>query len=246
MKKIFTLLSMVICMSWNAQNLLTNGSFENWTAQTPDGWFGSTTNFAASGVTEATEAHDGVKSVKLVNTSSTHRRFASQGINLMTNTNYIFSFYMKGNGEVRNAWHNGIDYSSYSAYNTASSDWQKITYKFTTGTNVTGAEMIFSVRNTTADGVLIDNAVLAIDTGQLGVISSGSIPVSMPTVWTSHARFTTQGKAQVEIYSTNGQLMQTAAGTDNFDINVSFLPKGVYIAKVMVNGHTFLKKAMKK
>lgn len=246
MKKIFTAFALVFLLSLNAQNLLINGSFENWTSGNPDGWIGSATNLGIAGISESTDAQDGLKSIRLENSSTTHKRFTSQSVHLTADTNYILTFYVKGSGEVRNAWF-GTDYSAYSAYSAAGPDWQKITYKFTTGTAATGSEIIFSVRNTGADGLLIDNAVLLIDTGgQLGVNDFGKDSVSVSTNWTHLANFNTKGNAQVEIYNINGQLMKTATGSNNFAVDVSFLPKGVYAAKITVDGKTTIRKAIKK
>ncbi|KMQ71536.1 T9SS type A sorting domain-containing protein [Chryseobacterium koreense] len=246
MKKIFTVFALVFLLSLSAQNLLVNGSFENWTSGNPDGWLGSATNLGIASMNVSDDAQDGLKSIKLDNSSTTHRRFSSQAVNLTADTNYILTFYVKGSGEVRNAWL-GSDYSSYTAYSAAGSEWQKITYKFTTGPMATGAEIIFSVRSTGVEGILIDNAVLVVDTGgQLGLNDNETDAISMSTDWTHHADFSTKGKAQVEIYNLNGQLMQTATGSNHFGVDVSLLPKGVYAVKINIDGQITIKKAIKK
>lgn len=450
MKQIFTLLLLSTSMFLGAQNILSNGSFEDWTDGKPDAWFGSKSNIAASKVVESSDAQDGSKSVELINNSTSHKRFTSQEYNLNPNSTYTLTFYAKGEGDIRNSFYNGNPdssgngYASYSAYTTVNGDWQKITYTFDTDVDVTGVEIIFSMRNTgETAGVLIDNAVLeeggtvevtevstiaelragttggavykltgealltytvenrnqkyiqdntagiliddvaarlgndyeigdklinitgtltdyngllqfipteegqpavssgnpvnyqvltlstyladpdayqsqyiAIDgltisdnpegdgtfqngkgypmtdgtndvegrtqffnipiigqpipsgvtavvgfggrfqstiqvfltdvTDQLGVSDMTINSVNMTTVWNNTANFMTEGKTVVEIYNMNGQLVQRGAGNNNFELNVSSLSKGVYVVKIIVDGKTTVKKAVKK
>lgn len=180
MKKIFTLLFLGATLALSAQNLLTNGSFESWTDGKPDGWFGSKTNIAVSKAIESADAQDGAKSLNLINTGSSHKRFTSQPFNLTADTAYTLTYYIKGEGEVRNSFFNGnIDsngggYATYSPYTTASGSWQQVTYTFETDVDVTDMEMIFSVRNTSEEGILIDNAVL-VQGGEVTVIEVSTI-----------------------------------------------------------------------
>lgn len=167
MKQIFTLLFLGTSMLLSAQNILQNGSFENWTDGKPDHWFGSKTSIAASKVVESADAQEGSKSVELINKSADHKRFTSEGYNLTASSTYTLTFYAKGQGEIRNSFYNGnpdstgSGFASYSPYTTVNGDWQQITYVFDTAEDVTGVEIIFSVRNTgETNGVLIDNAVL--------------------------------------------------------------------------------------
>src|SRR5690625_5359355 len=166
MKQIFTLLILGVSMTLGAQNLLTNGSFEDWTDGKPDGWFGDKTTFAASKIVNYTDAQARDKSLKLINEGSSHQRFTSQPINLEANTSYTLTYFVKGEGEVRNAFYNGnpdssgAGFSTYSPYNSATNEWTKLTYVFETGEEVTGVEIVFSVRNTSAEGILIDNVFL--------------------------------------------------------------------------------------
>ncbi|MFA7616209.1 MAG: T9SS type A sorting domain-containing protein [Moheibacter sp.] len=180
MKQIFTFLFLSASMFLGAQNILQNGSFENWTDGKPDFWLGSKTNIANSNVQESSDAYEGSKSVALINTGSTHKRFTTQGYNLLQNTSYTLTFYVKGVGDVRNAFYNGNDessgqgYSSYSDYTAATSNWEKITYVFETGEDVTGVQIIISVRNTGETGVLIDDAVL-VEGGEIEVTEVATI-----------------------------------------------------------------------
>jgi hypothetical protein len=81
---------------------------------------------------------------------------------------------------------------------------------------------------------------------QLGVSDAMTADVNMTTVWNAQATFTVDGKASVEIYNLNGQLVQKANGNNTFNVNVSGLAKGVYVVKVTVDGKTAVQKAVKK
>ena len=66
------------------------------------------------------------------------------------------------------------------------------------------------------------------------------------TVWTNAASFSTAGKAKVEIYNTNGQLVKSFEVTGNKSVNVSDLAAGVYVVKSTENGKTTTTKVVKK
>lgn len=70
--------------------------------------------------------------------------------------------------------------------------------------------------------------------------------VSMTSVWNNTANFNTKGNAIVEIFNLNGQLVQKANGSNNFELNVSNLAKGVYVVKVTVDGVATTQKVVKK
>ena len=79
MKKIyFLLLTVIPLFTVNAQNELTNGSFETWTSGVANDWNGSKTSIAASGISEYTaEAYDGTSALALLSTSASHKRFTN-------------------------------------------------------------------------------------------------------------------------------------------------------------------------
>lgn len=180
MKQIFTLLILGVSMTLGAQNLLTNGSFEDWTDGKPDAWFGEKTNIAASKVLESSEAQDGAKSVNLISEASGHKRFTSQAFDLQANSSYTLTYFVKGEGEVRNSYFNGnpdssgSGFATYSAYTAATSDWQEVTYVFATEDDFTGVEIVFSMRNTSEEGIFIDNVVLT-EGGEAQVIEVANI-----------------------------------------------------------------------
>ncbi|MBN9686442.1 MULTISPECIES: invertase recombinase-like protein [unclassified Corallococcus] len=137
-------------------NVIDNGGFEEWSGATPALWFGSTTNIEeVKKVT--TQAFEGVNAAQLINTSSTHRRF-STAAKSMPAGRYACTYRARGTGDVRNGWF-GTDYSSYSGYTSVDTrTWTQVNYNFNLANSVFDTfELIFSVRNTSGDHLLIDD-----------------------------------------------------------------------------------------
>lgn len=142
----------------DANNVIVNGSFEQWSQGKPVGWHGTTTNLDGA-IENTTATHDGVRSATLNNPSSTHKRFSTVAAPWPAGR-YRCSYWALGTGDVRNAFF-AQDYSSYTAYTSlVDSAWREITYSFnlTADANV---ELIFSVRNTTGAGLSIDQVACA-------------------------------------------------------------------------------------
>jgi len=133
-----------------ADNVVAEGSFESWSEGLPVGWYGEASNLSTDGVVEDTSAaHDGVRACQLINPGSSHKRFTTAPFDLLEG-HYTCVYWVRGTGEIRNARYTG-DYSSYSGYDAIDSDeWTPITYAFNAADDVTGFELIFSVRNTDA------------------------------------------------------------------------------------------------
>lgn len=146
--------------SFGAVDILQNGSFEDWSGETPTAWNGTTTNISASGVAKSSDARTGSNALALTVTSDKHKRYTTQTYRLTPGVEYAFSYWVKGEGEVRNANVLGQTYSTYTDYNKINStEWSQITYSF----NVTAEgdyEIIFSVRNTASTGLIIDDVEL--------------------------------------------------------------------------------------
>lgn len=229
MKKFYSLLAvLVFAFTANAQNLLTNGGFENWTDGMPDGWNGSKTNISAANVFESSDAHEGSKSLGLLNTASGHKRFTSQPIALQADTSYKLTFYIKGEGDVRGGFYNGdpespgdsYAYGSYAAG--TEGEWTEATYLFTTNDEFfSEVQVIFSVRNTSEDGLLIDSAVLeeqgeasVVDVADLGELRQGSTDGTIYRV-TGQTVLMFQQSTRNQKYiedATGGVLVDDAAG----------------------------------
>lgn len=151
----------------NSMELLENGDFESWTDGMPDGWGGSSTNIAQSRVNQSDEAFEGSYSANLENTSTSHNRFTTGSYTLEEGVEYEFSLMVKGNGEIRNAMFaegfHGNNYSAYSAYTEVdSNEWQEVTWSYIPDGNVENAQLIISMRNTSAAHLFIDDVKVSV------------------------------------------------------------------------------------
>ena len=119
--------------SFGAVDMLQNGSFEDWSGDAPTAWDGNSTNIAASGVSKSTDARTGSNALVLTVTNDSHKRYSTQAYRLKPGIEYSFSFWAKGQGDVRNAYYNTETqkYSTYSGYTPINStEWTQVTYTF--------------------------------------------------------------------------------------------------------------------
>lgn len=141
------------------ENVLAQGSFEVWAEGLPVGWVGPASNLSTEGIAEEDGiAHDGVRSCRLTNADESHKRFSTQSMAFKAGK-YSCRYWVRGEGEVRNARYND-DYSSYSGYTSVSGDtWEYINYDFNVAADAEAFELIFSVRNTSDTGLVLDDVV---------------------------------------------------------------------------------------
>lgn len=155
-------------------NVFSEGSFERWSAGLPIGWMGDATNLTSDAVAEdATSAHDGLRACRLTNASGTHKRFTTAPQALEAGR-YQCTYWVHGEGEIRNARYTG-DYSSYSSYTTvADAAWREVAYDFSLVADAPAFELVFSVRNTGADGLVLDDVSCRREARACDVISCES------------------------------------------------------------------------
>ncbi|MGB1211497.1 MAG: T9SS type A sorting domain-containing protein [Lacinutrix venerupis] len=236
MKKIYFLLFALCSLTLTfGQNELSNGSFETFTGtgstDVPTNWHGDRSSIALSSVIQSTEAQDGTSSVSLNVTGSSHKRFTNVAIPA-TNQEYKLSYYYKGNGDLRNAYNDG-NYSSYTSYTSVNTTtWTLMEYTFTPDAG--NLEVIFSVRNTSGDGVLIDNVVL-VPTSTLSTQDVEKATFSMfPNPTTNgfvNIKTSNNETTQVAVYDILGkQVINTTLSAER--LNVSSLKAGVYAVRL--------------
>ncbi|WP_404363341.1 invertase recombinase-like protein [Corallococcus coralloides] len=138
-------------------NVIDNGGFEEWPGALPARWSGSTTNIEEVVQKVTSQPYEGLNAARLINTSSTHKRFTTVAKSMAAGR-YSCTYRARGTGDVRNAWF-GTDYSSYSSYTSLNTQtWTQVSYNFNLANAVFDTfELIFSVRNTSGEHVLIDN-----------------------------------------------------------------------------------------
>jgi hypothetical protein len=229
-----------------AQNELSNESFENWTGtgstDVPLNWHGDRSNIALSAVTEiTTDAQDGSSAVALTVESTSHKRFTNEAI-IATNEEYKLSYYYKGNGQLRNAYHDG-SYSTYESYTDVNTTtWTLMEYTFTP--NAGNLEVIFSVRNTSGDGVLIDNVTLL----KTATLSNKNFETSEFSVYPNpvtngfvNIKTTSNDAINVTVFDVLGKQVVKQTLTTN-RLNVSNLKAGMYLLNIEQNGASTTKK----
>ena len=156
MKKFTLLVSLVMLFAFAkvgwGQNLVTNPGFETWTGNVPNGWMGSKSSITAANVVQySTSVHGGSYACKLINETTNHKRFTTQGISVTALTVYTIKFWARGHGDVRTALWDGA-YGTYNSYiNVNSTIWTQYTQTVTAASTNSAAEFIFSVVNTNAD-----------------------------------------------------------------------------------------------
>lgn len=220
-----TVLLAAISLALSAQGQVVQSGFEAWTNNLPDGWFGSKSSIAQSGVVqETTNPHTGTSAVQLIN-GSPHKRFTTQPVTVVANTTYTVNFWLRGTGQVRVGLFDdrpgtSSGYAPYTSYVTATSTWTEVNLSVAASTDINYAEFIFSVLSTTApDHVMIDDVT----------ISAGG---SIPTVTIYDIQFTTipNGDSPLANQTVNTGGIVTASYADGYYIqNASDAWNGIYV-----------------
>ncbi|WP_240359894.1 invertase recombinase-like protein [Pyxidicoccus trucidator] len=139
-------------------SVIDNWGFEEWPGELPSMWFGSKSNISTDGVQKVTtNAFEGVNAARLANPSTAHKRFSTLAKSMPAGR-YFCTYQVRGSGDVRNAFFDD-DYSTYSAYTTVDTEeWEELAYDFNLAADVFDTfELIFSVRNTSDEHLLIDD-----------------------------------------------------------------------------------------
>ena len=101
MKKLLLSLiaTFVASVSFAQTELLTNGSFEEWTDDYPTAWKSASTASSSATVAKSTDARTGTYAVEIKGIASSNKRLASEEITLKPGT-YTFSIWMKSAGDA--------------------------------------------------------------------------------------------------------------------------------------------------
>lgn len=154
-------LTVVVQSTAEALENLSNGDFEAWEDDLPVGWFGTATNTAMSRVIQSEDAFGGDYSAQLIRDNTAHQRFTTETYTIEEGAVYTVTFQVKGTGEIRNSMYapgyHGNGYAGYSAYTVLDeSDWQEVTWEYE-APGSGEAEIIFSIRNTDGEHLLLDD-----------------------------------------------------------------------------------------
>jgi hypothetical protein len=152
MKKLITAITSLLFITSNAQVVMTN-NFSEWSGGNVVGWNGNSSHTTDLTITQITEgAVFGTSAVQLATTGTTHRRFSSDPTPIEGGTEYQFTYYAKGRGDIRIGVLDegeesfGFWYSAYFVLN--SEDWIEINQSVVAAASTPTGQFIFSVRNT--------------------------------------------------------------------------------------------------
>lgn len=260
MKKIYALLFIGFAFSANAQNLVTNGDFEAWTAGVPD-FFTVTPNATNGGTVtqETTTIHGGTSSAKFTAPAGTGNvQAAAASIGVVAGGTYNVSYWYNDSSPDARMRHWGIwkdaagvtiaspvtgfDNLQPSTYNADTTGWQQVTVSVVAP--VGAASLIFNLRCYKDVGVsgslYVDDLVIAGDP-----LSTQSNTISGLRVFSNNNNLyvisDSSNEKSVVVYDLLGKEVANTVVTDQ-PINVSNLATGAYIVKVTEGDKTETKK----
>lgn len=175
MKKIFTLLLAASFGTLAIGQTVFQSDLSSWAGGNPTDWFGSSTSIAQSAVTEvAAGANYGSSMAELINSTTSHKRFTTESVQVVNGATYEIKIWVTGlAGDLRTNYYDvtNIAYGSYNGYVAVVAGPQSIiTQSVTLPATCDSAQFILSLRNTDANGILIDSVS----------VTAGSAPVATP------------------------------------------------------------------
>ena len=155
-------------------NLITNGTFESWSSDTPVYWW-STTSASTASLTQSNESHSGNYSVKVGGDTKANKRLAYKEITLKAGT-YNFKFYAKAatttKASVRPGYvpitNGNVGSYAYGEYvdNITNGEWVEVNHSFKL-TSETTINLVVMIPKSPGADVLIDDAELTTSDGGL-------------------------------------------------------------------------------
>ncbi len=148
-----SLLLSLLALSTAASAQFTSG-FENWPDTVPADWMGTKTTISADSVFQvSTNVHGGSYAVRLQNSSTSHKRFTTQPVDVVDATIYTINFWVRGQGNIRTGLYDGrptgSGYATYNAYyNSTGNTWTEVTQQISCAFSNPAGEFILSVQST--------------------------------------------------------------------------------------------------
>lgn len=252
MKKIFTVLGVVSAsLMMNAQNLLVNPGFESglapWAA-------GTSASYYAPSI--STDAHTGTKSANYSAVPATTGFF--QNVPVTSGKSYKITFWYKSvDGVGTRLWSVYKNAAGSAVYTTTDSTtdlfrtsnqyispatvWTQYSAIMPAGTAVTNLDVaVRAYGGTTAffDDFSVTDAALAVSDLSISkhaIVRNTSVSNTL----------TFAAKSDVQILNMAGQVVKSASVDNNSTLDISALPKGIYMVKGIVNGEESVQKVMK-
>lgn len=266
MKKIFTILFILFgCIAYGQSVFYSNLS--NWSGSGDPIDFMTTarTNIASSNVVEQTMLVTyGTSMASLINTSSTHKRFATGPITVVAGESYDIEMWLicAGSGEIRTGWYdvtNAAYNPSYNPYIDAATvsggNLVKVTQTVTVPSNCIKAEFILSLKNTDASqapmgiGIVIDSVAVTkvIATGLDNNAKKESFEQPYPNPAKNQIHFNINEQvARIKLYDLTGKKLKAInvsnlEAKSNIRVDLATLTSGIYFYELTdINGKTIL------
>jgi len=170
--------------------IVLQSDFETWTAGTVAGWNGSKTNITStpdSARQETVTPYHGTSCVRLVNATTTSKRFSTQPIAVTAGTVYSMRFWARGSGSLRTGLYGvkqstgfGYEYNSY--ITVGSPTWTVYTQTLVADSTNASAQFMFSVKSTIAASGNVDvDSVTITNIGTVPPVSLYNIQYTLAT-----------------------------------------------------------------
>ncbi len=256
MKKLYSLLAIAaIGFSANAQNLIANGGFENWTDGAPDGWYKTGITFVQS----STQKKSGNYSAGIVTPTSGNKNVNPvPDITIDVTKTYVFSGWYLDNtpdgrfkywNQFRNSGDTGGNNMQAADYSTDSPEWVFFSAEAQPNAGATVARPGLRVYPEVGSGgtIYVDD-VMFYEKGTLAVSDVNVLEksVKMNTIVENDLTIYTPEKVTVNVYSIDGKLVSSNRVSDGDRINLAGASKGNYIVTVDNGSAKISKKIIKK
>lgn len=158
----------------SGENLLANGSFEDWNGDAPVAWGTGNIGHNAT-ISQSADAYDGSYSVLVGGSATANKRLGSQKYTLAAGT-YVISAYIKQDGATAGAFKLGYgiikegkiansDYKYQDNATTVSGEWTMYTHEFTLASETEVAVLIMNSKVGNGNSILVDNVMLTTSDG---------------------------------------------------------------------------------
>jgi hypothetical protein len=245
MKKFYSLLATVVIsatMSAQGSESFTNltATTSSYTAGSYAGDNGISWTYAAARKVSATDNVTGT-SIGFSDTG-TRKVSANSGVNGVGTLNYKVRSYFTGGvaaDRTMEVYVNGIKQETFTlaAMNT--------TYSRSLPVNITG-NVVIEFRSTGSKQIVLDDVSWTAATATLGVADIKTNKSLFVKNTFAEEEIFFNGKSDIKVYSRNGELVKTASVSDSKSLNISALPKGMYIITGVVDGKNVSEKIIKK
>lgn len=251
MKKIFTILSITgAIISSNAQNLIQNSSFEDWSNPTerPSKWDGTNKDFTrstnpvksgnyAAGLTSKTNAKGGNVTVSATATDvkvEAGKTYTFSGWYLDNVPNASFKYW--GQWRTDSERINGENSLQTSANLEEGAEWKQFTVDAIAPATATIARLSLRVFNQDGKvgGTVFFDDISFVGKSSLSTedIKEFDSQVKMNTIVTDRLHLILPQKSTVNIYSMDGKLISSNRVSNNETINTSYLSPGYYLVTI--------------